>query len=77
MLKLLVVAKEKHLGPLYCGLTRNHVIGCDIDTSEEVVLSHFDSVNVERMRLVGYPDWRTQGNRVIGLLPWHERAMKE
>ena len=42
-----------------------------------MVLSHFDSVNVERMRLVGYPDWRTQRNRVIGLLPWHERAMKK
>lgn len=76
MLALQQLAKENQIGPLYCGITRNHVIGCEINISEDVVLSQFSSLNVDRMRLEGYPDWITQGNRLVGLLPWHERSLK-
>ena len=76
MLRLQKIARENHIGPLYCGLTRNHVIGIEIDTSDDVVLSRFASVDLDRLRLAGYPEWGMQGNRLFGTLPWHERALK-
>ena len=77
MLRLQRVAKENQIGPLYCGLSKNHVIGSAVDTSEDVDLSQFATVDVERLRLQGYPDWIMGENRIVGLLPWHERALKK
>ena len=78
MLKLQRVAREHQIGPLYCGLTRNHVIGTEIDTSDDVNLSPFAAVNVDRLRDQGYPDWSTsQDGTISGLLPWHERVLKQ
>lgn len=77
LLKLQKIAKENQIGPLYCGLTRNHVIGVQVATSEDAVLSRFASVDLDRLRQQGYPEWVNQGNRLIGLLPWHERALKK
>ena len=77
MLKLQRVARENQIGPLYCGLTRNHVIGIEVDTSDDVNLSPFAAVNVARLRNQGYPDWNmSQDGTITGLLPWHERSMK-
>lgn len=48
MLKLQRVARENQIGPLHCGLTRNHVIGIEVDISDDVNLSPFAAVNVDR-----------------------------
>ena len=78
MLKLQCVAREIQIGPLYCGLTRNHVIGIEVDTSDDVILSPFAAVNVDCLRNQGYPDWNmSQDGTMSGLLPWHEQAMKK
>ena len=72
MLRLQRIARENHIGPLYCGFTRNHIIGIEIDSSEDVVLSQFASVDLDQMRLAGYPDWVMQGDRLVGMLPLSE-----
>ena len=77
MLRLQRIERENHIRPLYCGLTRNHIIGIEIDSSEDVVLSQFASVDLDQMRLARYPDWVMQGDRLVGMLPWHERALKK
>ena len=77
MLRLQRIARENHIGPLYCGLTRNHIIGIEIDSSEDVVLSRFANVDLDQLRLAGYPDWAMEGGRLVGKLPWHERALKK
>ena len=35
MLKLKCLARENQIGPLYCSLSRNHMIGIDVDTSDD------------------------------------------
>lgn len=77
MLSLLQIAKENHNGPLYCGFTKNHVISTDVDISEDVVLSKFATINVDRIRSGGYPDYVIDGDRLVGLRPWHERELKK
>ena len=78
MLKLQRVAREYQIGPLYCGLTRNHVIGIEVDTSDDVILSPFAAVNVDHLWNQEYPDlYMSQDGTISGLLPWHERAMKQ
>ena len=39
-------------------------------------LQEFMSIDIERLRRAGYPDWSMDGNNCTGLLLWHERAMK-
>lgn len=78
MLKLQRVARENQIGPLYCGLTRSHVIGIEVDTSDYVILSSFAAVDVDCLRNQGYADWNmSQDGTMSNLLLWHERAMKE
>ena len=78
LLNLQGVAKANHIGPLYCGLTKNHVIGIDVDTSDDVDLSQFAMVDVDDLRAKGYPDWyKIDDDNCTGLLPWHERALKK
>ena len=60
MLKLQRVARENQIGPLYCALTRNHVIEIEVDTSDDVNLSPFAAVNFDRLRNQGYPDWKNE-----------------
>ena len=76
MLRLQRIARENHIGPLYCGLTRNHIIGIEIDSSEDVVLSQFASVNLDQMRIASFPDWVMQGGCLVGKFPWQERAVR-
>ena len=72
MLKLQCVARENQIGPLYCGLTRNHVIEIEVDTSDDVNLSPFATVNVDRLQNKVYPDWNmSQDGTISGLLPGH------
>ena len=78
LLDLQGVAKANHIGPLYCGLTKNHVIGIEVDTSDDVDLSEFAMVTGDELRNKGYPNWYKSGDDTLtGLLPWHERAVKE
>lgn len=77
MLALQRIAREQHIGPLNCGFTRNHVIGVDVDTTDDVDLSQFHSVNIGQLRQEGYPEWIQHEGRLIGLLPWHERLLKK
>ena len=77
MLRLQRIARENHIGPLYCGLTRNHIIGTEIDSSEDEVLSRFASVDLDQLRLAGYPDWVMEGGHLVGKFPWQERALKK
>ena len=75
-LKLQRIARENHIRPLYCGLTRNHIIGTKINSSEDVVLSRFASVDLDQLRLAGYSDWVMQGGHLVGKFPWQERPLK-
>lgn len=76
MLALQNCAKENRIGPLYCGLTKNYVVGYEVDIADDFFFAEFMPIDVERLRRAGYPDWLMDGNNCTGLLPWHERAMK-
>ena len=41
VLALQRIAREQHIGPLNCSFTINHLIGIDVDTTYDVVLSEF------------------------------------
>ena len=72
------MAKANHIGPLYCGLTKNHVIGIEVDTSDDLDLSEFAMVTGNELQNKGYPNWyKGADDTLTGLLPWHERAVKE
>lgn len=71
-LKVHRVPRKTQIGPLHCGLTRNHVIGIEVDTSYNVNLSPFATVNVDRLQNKVYPDWNmSQDGTISGLLPGH------
>ena len=57
-------------------LARNHIIGTKINSSEDVLLSRFASVDLDQLRLAGYPDWVMQGGHLVGKFPWQERSLK-
>ena len=68
LLGLQGVAKEKKMGPIWCGASRNFIYGCNSVNSADYILKHFTletTMNLERKE---YPY-----NKSSAFLPWHER----
>lgn len=53
------------------------MIGQEVDTTDDVDLSQFHSVNIGQLRQGGYPEWIQHEGSLIGLLPWYEGALKQ
>ena len=53
------------------------MIGIDVDTSDDVILSQLSSVNVDWLTQRGYPHWIQHEGHLVGLLPWHKRTLKQ
>ena len=60
MLTLQKIAKEKKIGPLWCGPSRSYILGVRSNNMEDIVLRHFNENS-------------TQRSSVETFLPWHER----
>ena len=68
LLSLQGVAKEKKIGPLWCGASRNFIYGCNSDNSADYILKHFNLETTMNLERNGYPY-----NKSSAFLPWHER----
>jgi hypothetical protein len=68
LLGLQRVAKENKMGPIWCGVSRNFVHGCNSENNADFILKHFNLETTCNLERTGYPIKKSSA-----FLPWHER----
>lgn len=78
MLSLQEIAKEKHLGCIWSGVTKHFVLGVNqIDDEHDESLQPYRNFDREQADAQGFPLKFFNGENVLSFAPWYERSAKK
>ena len=73
LLSLQEIAKANRIGPIWCGASRNILVGYATNSQQDRLFSHFNSASLDRFRPMGFPGMLVNGTNRTTNFPWQER----